>query len=109
MGERLKKNICNLDDHAVLSEVKDLPTHLKTHIGDALGYACQFWTRHLLGIPSDGCDVEEVYRAIDGFFTNCLLFWVEVLSLTGNLNVGVHALNDVQKWYTLVSCVWSTH
>jgi hypothetical protein len=109
MGKKLKKNICNLDDRAVPSKVKDLPTRLKTHIGDALGYACQFWTRHLLGIPSDGCDVEEVYKAIDGFFTTCFLFWVEVLSLTGNLNVGVYALNDVQKWYTLVSCVWSTH
>jgi hypothetical protein len=48
MRERLRRNICNLDDYTVLSEVKDLPTHLKTHIGDALGYACQFWTSHLV-------------------------------------------------------------
>jgi hypothetical protein len=104
MGERLKRNICNLDDYVVLSEVKDLPTLQKTHIGDALGYACQFWTRHLMEVPSNSHDVEEVYKAIEGFFTTCLLFWIEVLSLTGNLKICAHALNDVQQWYMLVSC-----
>jgi hypothetical protein len=108
MEERLKRNICNLDDHSDLSEVEDLPIHLKTHIGDALEYACQFWTRHLVEIPSSSHDVEEVYTAIDGFFTTCFLSWIEVLSLTGNLNVGVYALNNVQQWYTLVSCVWNS-
>jgi hypothetical protein len=103
MREKLRRNICNLDDYTVLSEVKDLSTHLKTHIGDALGYACQFWTRHLVEIPSGSPDVGEVCKAIDGFFTTCFLFWIEVLSLTGNLNVGVYALNNVQQWYMLVS------
>ena len=107
MRTRLKRNICNLDDHTLLSEVKDLPIHQKTHIGDALEYACQFWTRHLVEIPNSIHDIEEVHQAIDGFFTTCLLFWLEVLSLTGNLNVGVYALNDIQQWYTLVSCVWN--
>jgi hypothetical protein len=107
MGERLKRNICNLDDHAFLREVEDLPTCLKTHIPDALGYSCRFWTRHLVEIPSSSDDVEEVYKAIDGFFTTCLLHWIEVLSLTGNLDAGVYALNEVQQWYLLVSGVWS--
>jgi hypothetical protein len=109
MGKRLKRNICNLDDHTVLSEVEDLSTCLKTHIGDALEYACQFWTRHLVEIPSSSHDVEEVYKAIDGFFTTCFLSWIEVLSLTGNLNVGVYGLNNVQQWYTSVSYVESTY
>jgi hypothetical protein len=104
MGERLKKNICNLNDHAVLNEIKDLPTLLKAHIGDALGYACQFWTRHLVEIPNSSQDVEKVYQAMDEFFTVHLLDWIEVLSLMGNLNVGVYALNDVQEWCILVSC-----
>jgi hypothetical protein len=109
MGERLKRDICNLDDHAALDQTKDLPTSLKTHIGDALGYACQFWTKHLVEIPSSSHDVEKVHKAIDGFFTSCLLFWIEVLSLTGNLNIGVYALNEVQQWCTLVSYVWSIY
>jgi hypothetical protein len=109
MRKRLRRNICNLDDHAVLSEVKDLPTHLKTHIGGALEYACRFWTRHLVEIPSSSHDVEEVYEAIDRFFETCLLSWIEVLSLTGNLNIGVYALSDVQQWYMLVSHVWGIY
>ena len=42
MGERLKKNICKLDDHAILGEVKDLPACQKKYIKDALEYACCF-------------------------------------------------------------------
>jgi len=103
MVKRLKKNICNLDDHAVLSEVKDLSTRQKVHIGDALEYACCFWTKHLLEIPSSSSCVGEVQKAIDTFFTKHLLHWIEVLVLTRNLSVGVYAINDVEQWYNLVS------
>ena len=104
MKKRLRKNICNLDDHAVLSRVEDLPTHRKSYIGNALGYACRFWTRHLLNTPSSGKDAEEVQKAIDEFFTTYLLFWIEVLAIMGNLDTGVHAINEVQQWYISVSC-----
>ena len=102
--EKLKRNICNLDDYVLLSDVKDLSERRMCHIGDTLGYACHFWTNHLMGIPSDGPDVEEVWKAIDEFFTMRLLFWIEVLSLMGNLDVCVYALINIQQWYALVSC-----
>jgi len=107
MKERLKKNICNLEDHVLLSEVRDLPERRMAHIGDTLGYACCFWSNHLMGIPGSGPGVEKVWKAIDEFFTMHLLFWIEVLSLTGNLDVCVYSLNNVQQWYTLVSCIWN--
>ena len=56
-------------------------------------------------IPGNGPHVKKVKEAIDEFFTKRLLFWVEVLSLTGNLNVGVYALDDVDQWYLSVSCI----
>jgi len=102
----LKRNICELDDYTKLSKVKDLPDRQKEHIGDALEYACCFWTKHLLGIPGSSSGVEEIQEAIDEFFPTCLLFWIEVLILLGKLDIGVHALNDIQQWYTLVSCMW---
>jgi len=105
MRERLKRNICNLDDYAVLNEVGDLSTYKKDHIGDALEYACHFWTKHLVEIPSSSLIVGEVQRAIDQFFTTHLLHWIEVLVLTRNLDAGVYAMNDIEKWYTLVSAV----
>ena len=103
MKKKLKKNICNLDDHVVLSKVKDLSTCQKLHIGGALEYACQFWTKHLAKTPSNGCDTREVQRAIDEFFTTHLLSWIEVLTIMGNLGTSVYAINDVRKWYTSVS------
>ena len=105
MKARLKKNICNLDNHAILHEVKDLSARKKDNIGDALEYACRFWTKHLLGIPGTSSHVQEVQEAIDTFFTTCLPYWIEVLALTGNLGVGVYAMNDIQQWYALVSTV----
>ena len=103
MKKTLKRNICNLDDHVILSKVEDLSTHQKSHIGDALGYACCFWTRHLIKTPNSGHDVEEVQKAIDEFFTKYLLFWIEVLAIMGNLDTGVYAINDIQQWYISVS------
>jgi len=106
MGKRLKRNICNLDDYAVLSEVKDLSTCKKVHIGEALEYACRFWSKLLLMVPSSSSHVGEVQKAIEEFFTRHLLHWIEALALTGNLGVGVYAMNDVEQWYALVSAVW---
>jgi len=109
MKKRLRKNICNLEDHAVLSEVKDLSAQKKDYIGYALEYACCFWTKHLLEIPSSSPCVEEVQRAIDNFFTKYLLDWIEVLALTGSLDVGVYAMNDVDQWCALVSIMQTVH
>ena len=105
MRAKLKKNICHLGDQAVLSEVKDLSSLQKDHIGDALEYACQFWTKHLLEIPSSSPHIEEMQKEIDNFFTVHLLHWIEVLVLTENLGIGVYAMNDIEQWCNLVSNV----
>ena len=105
MRERLKKNICSLDDYAILSEVKDLSICKKRYIGDALEYACQFWAKHLLWIPRSSPDVQKVEDAINDFFTIHLLHWIEVLVLTGNLRAGVNVMNDIEQWCNSVSSV----
>ena len=107
MKERLKKNICNLDDHAILSEVEDLSARQRDCIGEALEYACCFWTNHLIEVPSNGPHVEQVQKAISEFSTGHLLHWVEVLSLTRKLDTGISALNNIQQWYKLVSYMQS--
>jgi len=97
MRERLRKNIYNLGDHAVLSEVEDLSAHCKDHIGDALKYPCCSWATHLLRIPGSSSCIKEVEKGINQFFTICLPYWTEVLALTGNLGSGVYAINDVEQ------------
>ena len=103
MREKLERNICKLDDYAALSDIKDLPTLRRTYIGEPLEYACRFWTNHLANIPTSGDGVKEVQEEIDHFFETGFLYWVEVLIITGNLDVGVYSLNDIEQWYTLVS------
>jgi len=109
MGERLKRNICNLDDYAVLSKIGDLPTHQQDQIGDALEYACRFWAKHLLRVPISSPHTEEVQRVVERFFKTHLLYWIEVLALMGKLDAGVYAMNDVEQWYTLVSAVQAVY
>ena len=107
MNRRLKKNICELDDYVVLGEVEDLDTRRGRYIGDTLEYACRFWAKHLAKTATSGPDVEKVWEAIDKFFTTCFLFWAEALVLMRDLDIGVYALNDIQQWYALVSCMGS--
>ena len=105
MKERLRKNICHLDGCPPLSDVMDLLDRKDAYIGNALEYACRFWTKHLSEIRTSGPHVEGVKAAIDEFFTTHLLCWIEVLSLTRHLNLGVYALHDIDQWYLSVSCV----
>ena len=103
MEKGLMKNICDLDDHADLRYVYDLSERREECIGDALTYACKFWTKHLVNSLSSGPDAQRVQNAIDKFFTTHLLFWIEVLIVTANLDISVHSINDIQQWYALVS------
>ena len=109
MEERLKKNICNLDDYAVLSEVQDLPVRRQNNIGDALKYACCFWTKHLVEIPGSSSYVVKVQEAIKKIFTTHLLHWIEALILTRDLDVGIYAMNDVERWCGSVSALQSVY
>ena len=54
--------------------------------------------------PSSGHGAKEVQKAINEFFTTHLLFWIEVLIIMGDLDIGVYAINDIKQWYILVSC-----
>ena len=103
MKERLKRNICNLDDYTPLDRVEDLSTHRKVQIGDALEYACQFWTKHLVEIPNNNHNIKKVCKAVEEFFTTHLLFWIEVLVIMGRLDIGVYAINNIRQWYISVS------
>ena len=109
MEEKLKKNICNLDNYTNLGDINDLSARRKEHIGEALEYACQFWTKHLMKSSRNGPDIKKVQKVIDRFFITHLLFWIEVLIMMGNLDVSVHSISNIQQWYTLVSCEFIFH
>ena len=103
MKRRLKRSICNLDDYAILGEVKDMPARREARIGSSLDYAYRFWTKHLSGIPRNWPHVKRVQDAIDEFFATRLLHWIEVLSIMRHLGVAVYAIDDIRQWYVSVS------
>jgi hypothetical protein len=105
MKKRLKKNICDLDDYAVLSEVETLSDRRETCVGSSLEYACRFWTRHLTSVPANGSHVERVQKEIDRFFAQDLLCWIEVLTMVGYLGAVIHMIKDIRQWYTSVSFI----
>ena len=103
MKGRLKRNICELDDYVPLREVKGLCARRSTYIGDALEYACQFWASHLAKSCINATGFEEIDHAINEFFMTSFIYWIEVLSLMGSLDIGVYALKNVSQWYERVS------
>ena len=105
MKNHLRKNICDLDDYAVLSEVEDLPLRREACVGSSLEYACRFWTRHLARVPGDGPRAKRIQEAVDEFFKKHLLHWIEVLSVVGHLGIAVYSIDDVRQWYISVSCI----
>ena len=53
MNRELERNMCNLPDGVLNSEVSDLKERTREHIGQVLEYACRSWHKHLVGtIPA---------------------------------------------------------
>ena len=103
----LRKNMCDLGNYASLGEVEDLPGLRKARVGDVLEYACLYWTRHLMEIPSRGHGFKEVCEEIDEFSVTCLLFWIETLVVMGNLDAALYGIDNVQRWCASVGVISS--
>ncbi|KAG8731396.1 hypothetical protein FRC11_004283, partial [Ceratobasidium sp. 423] len=89
MQRDLKFNICELETSYLLnSEVPDLNPRIDSHIGTALKYACNYWVDHFVGSPN-----QRLVEATKKFFEEPqLMYWVEVLSLLGRMDVAISAL-----------------
>ena len=95
MNRELERNMCELPDGAINSEVPDLKRKIKEHIGEALEYACRSWHKHLVGtIPA------HVVPVLQEFLEKKFLFWLEVLSLLGIAREAVDALEAITR------CEW---
>ena len=95
MVEKLGFNICQLDSSYLPNvEVPDLQSRTDSHIPSALNYACRFWGGHLELIPFN----HEVFTKLRSVFDEKFLYWLEVLSLTGNLRLATPALSSLSGW-----------
>jgi NACHT domain len=78
MKMRLMKNICNLPQYAMNSDVEDLPARRELCIADPLSYACSSWAKHLQLSSQAGGNTIPVLTLVNEFFTRHLLSWLEV-------------------------------
>jgi hypothetical protein len=95
MKSGLHFNICKLESSYTLnSEVFDMESRIKDNIPLHLKYASLYWAGHLSDEPFD----EEVLELLHEFMGKQFLFWLEVMSVTKQMNVAAHMLSLLIDW-----------
>jgi len=100
MQHELKFNICKLETSYLLnSEVPDLQTRIEDNISSALSYSCRFWADHLARVPKFD---SNMFKSLQAFIKERFLFWLEVLSVKGEMMVAKLALMSLRGWLNQV-------
>ncbi len=91
----LQFNICDLEtSYLSNNDVEDLITRVDQHIPPALLYACRFWDDHL-----KHTDLKmDLFEKVEKLFKEKFLFWLEALSLTGNIGLAPSAFATLSMW-----------
>jgi hypothetical protein len=95
MSESLRFNICDLESSYLFDEeVPDLPARIDKAISSQLSYACRYWSDHIehAGIS------DRLPLLIDGFLSQRLFFWMEVLNLKHWIGAGGSMLLQGYRW-----------
>jgi len=95
MKSSLRFNICNLESSYLLNtEVVDMESRIEQNIPLHLRYASFYWANHLSACRFNG----EVLALLQDFMENRFLFWLEVMSVTKQINVVAHMLSLLIGW-----------
>ena len=98
MGRTLEKNMCNLPDCVLNSDISDLKERTERYIDPALRYACTSWHTHLVDSHATSTNSLEIASALHQFLERKLLFWLEVLSVLDAAKNAVYALRVATEW-----------
>ncbi|KAE9402782.1 WD40 repeat-like protein [Gymnopus androsaceus JB14] len=80
-------NMCDLESSYLLnSQVENLSERIIQNISLDLSYACQFWGSHIIYIQNKR-SYTILAPLLWKFLTEVLLFWMEVLSILGKVDV----------------------
>lgn len=100
MLKLLDFNICKLTtSYSLNREVRDLDQRIKAYIPFALSYSCRFWADHLAHVPMFDNDTFECVLAV---LEEKFLFWLEVLSVSGELAIATTALLSLRTWLSKI-------
>lgn len=90
MMRLLRRDICDIQDRTKMNSDID-PKKIKERIPGDLQYACRYWALHL-----SECSIDEsLVSLVDSFVSKYILYWIEALSLIGELGGGIKSLQLV--------------
>jgi hypothetical protein len=93
MKGSLKRDICKVEDRTKMNcEVEGLTEKMAKCLPGDLQYACRFWALHL----EESSSIEPLFELIQSFAFTSILYWMEVLSLIGELGGGLKSLRVAQ-------------
>jgi hypothetical protein len=95
MNERLKYNICSIQDPTLSNTDTVDSARVDAYIPAELQYACMHWLTHLTLVSFGDKDLSTTLQT---FCENHLLHWLEVLSLIQKLELGLTGLPPAQAW-----------
>ncbi|PVF92449.1 WD40 repeat-like protein [Serendipita vermifera] len=94
----LKFNICDLETSIQSNkDVADLKDRIGQKIPDVLQYSCVYWSNHICYTTNN--ENSHIYVFLNDFVKDLrLLYWIEVLSLLGQVLVADSALRRILSW-----------
>ncbi|KAG8723865.1 hypothetical protein FRC09_001444 [Ceratobasidium sp. 395] len=99
MLQGLRFNICHLGDSCIMNrDVPNLQDRINRSIKPELLYSCIYWPTHLIQQPfslTARSTIEHFAQLLHG---KHILFWIEVLSLIGELHVASTAIARLIDW-----------
>jgi hypothetical protein len=98
MNRLLTFNICHLESSYVRNrDIAGLTDRVKKNIPEHLSYACRHFANHLDGLNHSF----RTQRLIEVFLYDKLLFWLEALSLLGDMYSARVEILALQTWITV--------
>ena len=92
--QTLSPDMCKIEDPSLYNqEIVDLPLRIATRIPAHVQYACRHWASHL----SSGGIHNTILDFLLSFCSNQLLNWLEVMSILGELEGAINALQSAHE------------
>ncbi|KAB5593572.1 hypothetical protein CTheo_2961 [Ceratobasidium theobromae] len=100
MASQLQFNICRLESSFFPNiKVVEMKSRIEEFISPTLSYSCRYWGDHLRLSPNSA----ELCNLFREFLKIRLLFWMEVLSLKGEMGLGTQMMIKVKIWQASAS------
>jgi hypothetical protein len=95
MKHGLQFNICGLESSYHMNEdVSDMEMRVKDNISPHLSYSCWHWADHLGASAYEKGVVVQAREFMEVQF----LFWLEVMSVMGRMDLALRSMSSVMNW-----------